>query len=229
MEIAKTHPQVSVNTWETLNISVKNAFYDSLICIAEPGALWREFDSLCLYYFLVSVQIGRVKLEELFKRIHSLFRVAKSFVKTASIVLHGDLVHNLVLVLLQISKSLGILALRLDRSDSKENYLALLMCKETSLRARLLLELEQTLNGLNAASVVAINEASDGVLRPVGQDSRLKHQDLTASLFEARVVTKVHLELEKFAQSVLTVRVALKSKDVGPSCLLILSTIQKLV
>ena len=229
MEIAKAHPQVSVNTWETLNISVKNAFYDSLICITEPSALSREFDSLCLNDFLVSVQIGRVKLEELFERIHSLFRVAKSFVKTASIVIEGDLVHNLVLVLLQISKSFGILALRLDRSDCKENYLALLMCKETSLRARLLLELEQTLNGLNAASVVAINEASDGVLRPVSQDSWLEHQDLTASLFEARIVAKMHLELEKFAQSVLIVRVALESKDVGPSCLLILSTIQKLV
>ena len=206
--MAKANSKVSVDSWESSNVLVQDALDNLLVSVAKHSVSLRKLDTLRLNDLLVSLQIRCVVLQELFEVFDGSSLVTELMIETAQVIAAGNLVHDEVSVLVNVVKSLLVLALSFYCSDCHQYNLASFVSLHFRL-STLLIELEYAFNALNAAAPVSIDIAGCGQGDPIRHDARLCYQHFSACVFKAGEIAQVDLQLIEFARCVLSLWVTL--------------------
>lgn len=120
---------------------------------------------------------------------------------------------------------LGILALLFEVSEcEKDDLTDLIWLQTVSLLQRVVIELNDGLDSLEAADVVAIGVAGRSQVHPVLHYAWLQHQKLAGGVLETGEVAKMNLELVKLAKGPLVRGFDAQGRQISPSRLIVFPT-----
>mmetsp|Transcript_12781 Transcript_12781/g.17211 ORF Transcript_12781/g.17211 Transcript_12781/m.17211 type:complete len:469 (-) Transcript_12781:335-1741(-) len=223
VQVAQTDTQVRVDSREALHVLVQDSLDDILVRLRQLSIALGNLHAFSTNDLLVSLQVGRVVLQQSLEVLDSLGLISEALAEAALEVGAGDLITDELLVLVEESEGFLGLALGLEGADSDKDDLVGLVSLHARLGGRVCVELQHAVDGLQHAGVVAIGIASCAEGHPVRHNTGLLNQHLSAGFLKACKVSQVDLKLIKLAHGVLALRITLEGKKECSSGLLVVS------